>query len=150
MKLYIAADHRGYTLKETLRPWLAGLGHEVIDCGNSHLDPQDDYTDFGITLARQLASDLSRSIQALGIGICGSGVGISIAANRIRGVRCALSLTSKHIQHARQNDHVNVLSLASEYLTEDEAKEIITTFLTTEPIRQEKYIRRARVLDQLS
>lgn len=150
MTIYICADHRGYSLKETLKPWLTTLGHTVIDCGNTHLDPQDDYTDFGITLARKLAEDLSHGSEALAIGICGSGVGISIATNRIRGVRAALSFSPDHIKHARQNDHVNVLVLASEYIPEVEAKDIITMFLNTQPLREEKYIRRARMLDQIT
>lgn len=152
MKIYLAADHRGFTLKEALKPWLLASGHEVIDCGNDRLEPEDDYVDFGISIARHLAEDLHHGAdpeKTFAIGICGSGVGIAIAANRIRGIRAAQSITAPHIKHARENDHVNTLSLASEFTSEEDAKEIITTFLTTKPIRIEKYVRRARKLDEI-
>lgn len=153
MKIYIAADHRGFALKEALKPWLIAQNHEVLDCGNDHLDPEDDYVDFGSSIAHHLAHDLDHGAdpdQTYAIGICGSGVGIAIAANRIRGIRAALSLTPDHVKHARENDHVNTLSLASEFLTQEEAQTIIQTFLSTKPIRIEKYKRRAQKLDNIA
>lgn len=153
MKIYIAADHRGFNLKEKLKLWLTQKGHDVIDCGNDHLDPQDDYVDFGLAIARKLAEDITHSHKpepALGIGICGSGVGMTIAANRIKGIRAALSTSPDHIKHARENDHVNILALPAEYIDASVARDIVTAFLTTSSRRIPKYIRRSQKLDQIS
>lgn len=145
MKIYIGADHRGFEMKEELVSWLQEAGHEVVDCGNDQLDPEDDFVDYGFAVAKKVAADATD--ESRGIGICGSGIGMSIAANRVKGVRCGLSHNAKHVEHARQNDHINMLALASEWVSLDEAKEIITAFLNTEMSPKEKYARRAQKLD---
>ena len=156
MKIFLAADHRGFQLKETLKPWLESLGHQVEDCGNTILEPQDDYVDFTRAAANKLAQEIKDSdyhstptLSATAIGICGSGIGVSIAANRIPSIRCALCINEKHAHHARKNDHANMLALASEYLTEEDTKTIISTFLSTEESQEEKYMRRCKKLDAI-
>lgn len=152
MKIYIGADHRGYSMKEQLKSWLISQGQDVIDCGNDHLDPDDDYVDFGLSIARKITEHYAHSHDehsAIGIGLCGSGVGVSIIGNRIKGVRCSLSMSPDHARHARENDHANMLALASEYIDLDTAKDIITTFMKSSPRRVEKYLRRVRKLDSI-
>ncbi|OGK31357.1 hypothetical protein A3F32_02465 [Candidatus Roizmanbacteria bacterium RIFCSPHIGHO2_12_FULL_42_10] len=101
-------------------------------------------------------SDLQGSEQeevqekAMGIVICGSGIGVTIAANRFRGIRCALCISQAHAEHARTHDHANVLALASEMLSEDDAHSIILRFFTTEPDNNEQYIRRREKLDMIA
>lgn len=151
MKIFLAADHRGFQLKETLKPWLQSHGHEVEDCGNIQLDPQDDYVDFTRVAAQKLLEALptiqSPTLNSTAIAICGSGIGVSIAANRLVGIRCALCMTPEHAMHARKNDHANMLALASEYISPEEAQSIIQAFLTTEESQEEKYTRRTLKLD---
>ncbi len=154
MKIFLAADHRGFQLKELRKPWLQSQGHQVEDCGNTTVDPLDDYVDFTVTAAKKLAQQIQTNdyasapqLTATAIGICGSGIGVSIAANRIPSIRCALCINEGHAMHARKNDHANMLSIASEYMTEDQAKTIITTFLSTEESQEEKYVRRCKKLE---
>ncbi len=86
MKVAIGSDHAGFDLKEDLKAYAAGLGHEVIDVGSYRLDPADDYPDF----ARAVGEAVIGGKAERGILICGSGVGASIAANKIPGVRAAI------------------------------------------------------------
>ncbi len=153
MNVYLGADHRAFDRKEQLKEWLIENGHIVHDCGNDHYDPEDDYVDFGVYVGRKLAEALHHSPEpetTVGIALCGSGVGVSIATNRIRGVRCTLSMSVDHVVHARENDHVNCLALASEYTSLEESKDIVHAFLNTQPKKIEKYLRRSRKLDQIA
>lgn len=147
MTIFIAADHRGFGLKNKLFGWLKSQGYAVVDCGNTTYDPGDDYPDYSSAVANNLLATASVANGALGIVICGSGVGVSIAANRFEGVRCALGFNVEQIKHARENDHINVLALPSDYISFATAKRFIKTFLATKPITKEKYLRRIKKLD---
>ncbi len=144
MKIYIGADHRGFELKNKLAEWLKEQGNEVEDCGNTVLDPLDDYVDFANTVALAVIADA----KSLGIVICGSGVGVCVSANRHRGIICALSFDAHQASHARANDHANMISLPSNYVTLEKAKEIVAAFLQVTPKTNEKYLRRAKKLDE--
>lgn len=144
MRIYIGADHRGFELKQTLIPWLTAREHEVVDCGNTELDGDDDYVTFSREVARQVAEDE----EARGIVICGSGVGVTISANRVHGVRCGLALSPEQVAHARSHDHINVLALASEYMAHEMIQECIEAFLTAQPIMSERYLHRNAMLDE--
>lgn len=155
MKIFLAADHRGFRLKETLTSWLQTQGYEVEDCGNTHLDLEDDYVDFTRLAAEKLLAALENQpnaplLHTTAIAICGSGIGVSIAANRFKGIRCALCMSPEHAIHARKNDHSNMLALASEYVSTENAQAIIKAFLSTEESHEEKYTRRTLKLDDTS
>lgn len=150
MNVYIGADHRGFELKEYLKTRLAEDGYEVVDCGNTELDPLDDYVDHAELVAKRVATAHSKNEDALGILICGSGAGVCIAANRIKTIRCAYSTSEDHAAHVRENDHANVLALASDYTTPEGAYVIARSFLTTLPKMVEKYLRRVEKLDKIS
>ncbi len=139
MKVIIGADHRGFQLKEHLKHWLTTQGHQVIDASGTVLDPEDDHPLIGFTVANQLKEIKEK---ALGIVICGSGVGIAIAANRVSGIRCALGFSAQQIAAARREDDINMLSLPAEYVTKSEAETIVQTFLTTPFQAKERYLRR--------
>lgn len=154
MTIYIGSDHRGFALKQKLVPWLQERGHEVVDCGNDHLEPLDDYVDFSKSVATKLQSQLlvtSNQIpqNSFGILLCGSGIGAAIAANRHKGVRCALGFDVEQVHHGRQNDHINCLSIPAEYIDEKNAQEMITVFLESTPKQEEKYLRRVKKLDEM-
>jgi len=147
MTIFIAADHRGFALKNKLIDWIESEKYQIVDCGNTVYDPDDDYPDFTSGLARQLLSTEAVENEALGIAICGSGVGVCIAANRFKGIRCALGFNPQQIKHARENNHINVLALAADYINLTTAKTFVKTFLTTKLIIKEKYLRRIKKID---
>ena len=148
MKIYIGADHRGFPLKEQLIPWLTSLSHEVIDCGNTKLDPQDDFPDFAFAVAdgvsrRIVGSIKSRSdLDCLGIVICGSGGGVTMAANKVKGIRCAQGINVEDVEHNRQHNDMNVLSLGSDITPLNDAKAMIEVFLSSKYLPEPRFERR--------
>lgn len=138
MKIVLAADHRGFKLKEDLKIFLQALGHEVEDVGTHELNSTDDYPDFGYPAAQMVAA----SPGAKGIFICGSGMGMDIVANKVKGIRATVAYSKDGAIHGASNDGVNVITLAADVLTADEAREIVQAFLATPLSREDKYIRR--------
>jgi ribose 5-phosphate isomerase B len=127
MRVAFAADHAGAELKDVLigRLGEAGLGHELIDLGGDGSDPADDYPDF--------AQRLGRAIQAgeadRGILICGSGVGASVAANKMRGIRSAVCHDTYSAHQGVEHDDMNVLTLGSRVIGPEPAYECAVAFL---------------------
>ena len=138
MNIYIGADHRGFELKEQLKPWLMEEGHKVVDCGNTVLDPLDDFPDYSFAVAEQVSDDP----KSLGILICGSGGGVTIAANKVTGVRCVTASRAQDVKHNRAHDDANVLAVAANFTNAGDAKKLITAFLETKFSGEEKYKRR--------
>src|SRR6476619_7747147 len=125
MKLGVAADHGGYKLKVTIYVMLEKLGHELVDFGAFELNTKDDYPDFVIPLARAVAA---KSVDR-GIAICGSGVGASIAANKIAGVRAALIQDHFSAHQGVEDDDMNLICLGGRVTGFANAEELITAFL---------------------
>jgi ribose 5-phosphate isomerase B len=144
MPVFIAADHRGFDLKNKLVEYLQEINIRIEDFGNYQLDPVDDYPDFAQKVAQAIQQNPHEN---LGIVICGSGIGVSMAVNRFKQVRCGLALNVEQIKHGRENDHTNVLAIASDYTDFETAKKYIDTFLASQPNLDEKYIRRGKKLD---
>jgi ribose 5-phosphate isomerase B len=125
MRLGIAADHGGFELKEQLKEELKSLGREVVDFGAHEYDPQDDYPDLVIPLARAVAKgELTR-----GLAICGSGVGACVAANKIRGVRAALVTESYSAHQGVEDDDMNIMCLGGRVTCYALAWELTQSFL---------------------
>ena len=148
MTIYLASDHAGYDLKETLKPFLLAEGCTVRDLGPQVRDLTDDYPDFIIPLARAVAADPD----ARGIIIGGSGEGEAMAANRIRGARaCVLySFNEKIIRVAREHNSANILSLGARFLVDEEAKAIVRLWLATPFSGESRHVRRIEKLDSLT
>jgi len=125
VRIAIGSDHRGFGLKETLKELLAELGHEWVDFGCQTEEPVD-YPD----IARPLAEAVSAGEYERGILICGSGVGMSIAANRVKGVRAALCGNSFTARLARRHNDANVLCLGSWCIGQGLAEDIVRVFLS--------------------
>lgn len=138
MKIGMAADHGGFVLKEELKGWLVNLGHEIKDFGADTLNPADDFPDFVVPLARAVAS---AEVQR-GIAICGSGVGASIAANKISGVRAALILDGFSAHQGVEDDDMNLICLGGRVVGNKLAEELITFFLNAKFIGGERHRRR--------
>lgn len=143
--IYIGADHRGFELKEQTKKFFQQEGIAFEDLGNHQLDINDDYTNFGLAVAKKVAE---KPEEGRGILFCGSGIGMSIAANRIKGVRAGLSLSVWMAEHGRQNEDINVLVLASNLTDLETSKNIIKIFLNTGFLMTENYIRRKKELDE--
>ncbi len=127
MKVAIASDHRGYALKETLKALLGKLGHEVLDFGPSSADSCD-YPDCIIPAAEAVAKGEAER----GIVICGTGLGASIAANKVKGIRAARCASIYDAEMARRHNDANVLALGADTLAPGYAAHIVKAFLTTE------------------
>lgn len=156
MKIFLASDHAGFALKESLQPFLASLGHEVVDCGALALDDADDYPDLVLPCAQKVKDTPG----SLGIIFGASGQGEAMMANRVRGIRCAVyygpaSGAQKDaegrelglIASVREHNDANMLSLGARFITEEEAKIVVTSFLNTEFIEGERHVRRIQKLD---
>ncbi|HXK35253.1 MAG TPA: RpiB/LacA/LacB family sugar-phosphate isomerase [Candidatus Paceibacterota bacterium] len=162
MKIFIAADHAGFELKQKLIPFLAGLGLSVVDHGAFKMDPDDDYPDFMKQVAKDVATDPSGS---RGVVIGGSGFGEAMVVNRFKNVRAANFYGPKEtiqavdvagrksadpyeiLRLSRLHNDANVLAMGSRFVTEEEAKEAIRVFLETKFQGEERHLRRIQKID---
>lgn len=162
MKIAVTTDHAGFQALQILKEFIKSLGHDYVDFGPQRFDKDDDYPDFMFPAARAVAS---KECDA-GIILGGSGQGEAMAANRIRGVRCALfygPVSAKTavdaegsqsddpyeiLRLSRQHNHANVLSLSSRFLTLDEMKQAIEIWLNTPYSDAQRHIRRVHKLDE--
>lgn len=126
MRIALSADHAGYALKDELADWLRELGHDILDLGTNSPESVD-YPEYGARLARAIEQgDATR-----GIAICGSGIGIAIAANRNPACRCAQVAEPYSAQLARHHNDANCIALGSRLIGIDMAKQCVTAFLDT-------------------
>lgn len=146
MHIFIGADHRGLELKNKIVDYLHEKNIRVEDMGPYELDPLDHAYQYAQKVAQAV---LQNPQDSFGITMCGSGVAVSITSNRYHGIRCALGFDEKQVEHARMNDHINMLALPSEYVDFEKAKRIIETFIKTQPKMDEKYLRRNAALDDV-
>jgi ribose 5-phosphate isomerase B len=126
-RVAIANDHAGVALKQALLSEIAAAGFEVLNLGTDDAAVAVDYPDFGQALAEKIAAGAAK----FGIAICGSGIGISIAANRVAGVRAALCHSGREAELARQHNDANILALGARVIGVEEAKECVRRFLAT-------------------
>ncbi|GHA60356.1 RpiB/LacA/LacB family sugar-phosphate isomerase [Pontibacter akesuensis] len=145
MKIGIAADHGGYALKEAVRPLLEEAGHEVTDYGARSLDDKDDYPDYVIPLAEAVAG---KRVDR-GIAICGSGVGASIAANKVPGLRAALVHDHFSAHQGVEDDDMNMLCLGGRVVGNSVAEELIFTYLEAKFTGEERHERRLNKVKHL-
>lgn len=141
MKIVIANDHRGVELKNEIMHMLEHKGYPIYNVGTDTSDSVD-YPIYAKELSKHL------EIGDLGILICGTGIGMSIAANKIKGIRCAKANTIDEAKMTRMDNAANVLALSSEMKIE-EVEKIVDTFLTTEVSMDERHVRRRKMLEEL-
>lgn len=144
MKIFIGADHRGFELKEFLKKKLVERNLDCEDVGNFTYDINDDYSDFAFKVGQKV----SLNPGSLGILICGSGAGVCFAVNKIKGIRGALALNSEMAKMIRNDDDINVLCLASDFITQETAWETVKAFLETDFKNEEKYLRRIKKVEE--
>ena len=138
MKLAIGADHAGFDLKAQVVPWLESSGHQVVDLGAHDLDPADDFPDFAAAVARSVTGgEVER-----GLMICGSGVGASIATNKVSGVRACLCHDTYTARQGVEHNNMNVLCLGGRVIGIETAKEVIAAFIGAEFMPEDRFQRR--------
>ena len=144
--IYLGSDHGGFALKEKLKTWLTEWGFAFKDEGPAALDPEDDFPDYGFAVADEVGAYDRQSLpwkdRTKGILLCRSAAGMVIAANKVAGVRAAIGFDVKSAKQGRTNDDVNVLGLSGDWLDDNQAKEIVKTFLETEYPHEERHQRR--------
>lgn len=145
MNIFIGADHRGFELKNAIIEYLHEKNIRIEDLGPYELAPLDDAIDYAQKVAQAV---LQNPENHLGIVICGSGCAVTMAANRSRGIRAGVAMNASQSTHLRENDHANILALASDYTTIEESQKIVDAFLTAVPKSDEKYLRRIEKLDK--
>jgi ribose 5-phosphate isomerase B len=146
MKIFLGADHAGFDLKTALREHLHHAGHEIEDVGAKSLDEDDDYPLF----AYQVATKVLGEEEGLGILMCGSGQGMSIAANRLNGIRAALAWNVESAKASKEDDNSNVLVLPARFINQEEAFKMVDAWLEAKFKSDPKYHRRLDELGDIS
>src|SRR5262245_35219279 len=138
MRVGIATDHGGFGLKENLLEQLNAAGHEVVDFGADKLRPDDDYPDFVVPLAQAVAAGTVER----GVAVCGSGVGASICANKIPGIRAALIHDHFSAEQGVEDDHMNIICLGGRTVGPSVAWELVQAFVAAEFSQAPRHLRR--------
>ena len=140
MKIFVGSDHAGFKLKENLKPYLEKLGYEVEDVGNTKFVKNDDYPTFAFRLGKKVARVKSKG--SLGILFCGSSHGMSIAANKVRGVRAVSVNNVGDARKTREHNDANVLALSGWNLSQVKARNILKAWLNTTFSKAKRHRRR--------
>jgi ribose 5-phosphate isomerase B len=138
MKIVVGSDHRGFNTKERLKALLTQLGHEVVDCG-APSDESCDYPDYAVPACLMVV----RKEAERGILLCGSGIGMTITANKVAGIRAALCHDELTAEMSRRHNDANVLCLAADLLGEELIRRMIDVWLTT-PFEAGRHARRVK------
>ena len=139
----IGNDHKGAVLKRSIVSLLK-KNYEVMDCGSGSSKDKTDYPDF----AKKVATAIANKKANIGILICHTGIGMSIAANRIKNIRAALCYTAEHARLARLHNDANILVLGSRFISKEEAFSAVTNFLTTK-FEEGRHIKRLQKIENL-
>lgn len=144
--LYIGADHRGYNLKEELKKFLEQKKVKFQDLGNLEYDKEDDYPDFAKKVAEKISSNSKKD---KGILICGTGIGMSIAANKFKGIRAGICLSGYMAKKAVEANDINILCLAADITDVGTSKKIIQESLKSKFKKEECYKRRLGKISEI-
>jgi len=142
--IYIGADHRGYDIKEKIKSYLKDQELEHEDLGNFKYEENDDFPEFANLVVEKVLEDPEKN---KGILICGSGVGMDMAANRNKNIRSALAMTPEMAIASRKSDNTNVLSLGADFVGEKKVEEIIEAWLGASFSGEERHQRRLTRID---
>lgn len=145
MKVAVGADHAGFDLKVQLVPWLESSGHEVVDAGAHTLDPADDFPDFAAAVARSVNDGAAER----GVMVCGSGVGASIAANKVSGIRACLCHDTYTARQGVEHNDMNVICLGGRVIGIETAKEVVAAFLGANYTPEARFQRRIDKVSEL-
>jgi ribose 5-phosphate isomerase B len=138
MRIAIGADHAGFTMKEDLAAQIRKLGHDVLDKGAHSVEPSDDYPDFAEAVGKALVEGKADR----GVLICGSGVGVSVAANKIPGIRAGICHDTYSAHQGVEHDNMNVLVLGSRIIGLELAHDLVRAYLAAQFSGEERHVRR--------
>jgi len=144
--LFIASDHAGFQLKKALVTYIeTQLSLEINDLGPVNFEENDDFPDYAEPVAKEVAGSKGN----MGILICGTGHGMCIAANKVKGIRAIIGYNITATELGRKHNDANILCLAGRVLTEDHAKAIVKKFIGTEFDGDERFVRRNKEIEEL-
>ena len=138
-KIYLGSDHGGFNLKEKIKDFLNESGYEYEDLGPENYEPLDDYPDYAYLVANKVAET-----DSFGILICSSGVGMCIAANKVKGIRAVNAYNVEIAEKSREHNNTNILCLGQNYINPQLAKDIIKVWLKTDFSGEERHHRRVQ------
>ncbi|MGD8374322.1 MAG: RpiB/LacA/LacB family sugar-phosphate isomerase [Candidatus Woesebacteria bacterium] len=147
MRVYLGSDHAGFNLKEKVFAHLSKLNYDVEDEGDKVLDPNDDYPQFALAVATKVLGDTDPD--ARGILLCGSGQGMCIAANRVRGIRASVVWDQKVARETRNDNNSNVLCIPANMLNEDEVLGLVDVWLSAPFSGAARHVRRIKEIEEL-
>jgi len=142
--IYLGADHGGFSFKENIKKFLDELKIEYQDLGNFKFEPDDDFADYALLVAKKVAETNGK-----GILFCTNGLGMCITANKIKGIRAVVPTTKKVAEQSREHLDANVLCLGEHVVSFKDAKKIIKIWLETEFFKKDKYIRRLEKIKEI-
>lgn len=143
MRIAIGSDHAGYQLKEEIKEFLKGEGFEAEDCGVYDAQPSD-YPDIAFQVAERVArGEFDRAIL-----VCGTGIGMCMAADKVAGIRCAVCCDETTARFARTHNNANILAIGARILGAELAKNIVKVFLSTPFSGEERHLRRIRKIEE--
>jgi len=140
-KIYLGSDHGGFKLKEEIKKFLNELNYEYEDLGAKNYEPLDDYPDYAYLVANKVAQN-----DSYGILICSSGVGMCIAANKVKGIRAVNAYNVEIAKKSREHNNTNILCLGQNFINFQLAKDIIRAWLQTDFSNEERHKRRVKKL----
>jgi len=143
MRIAIGADHAGFALKDQVRDALRQAGHEVVDVGTNSAESTD-YPDYAGAVAHEVVSGVAER----GILVCSTGVGMSIAANKVDGIRAALAVSPEEVRLTRAHNDANIITIGARYTDPEKANEMVRVFLDT-PFEGGRHARRIDKIAQL-
>ncbi len=153
MKIYLAADHAGFNLKEKIKKYLDDLKYEIKDFGVFKYEPEDDYPDFIFPGMKALDEDLKKGIESRGIILGGSGQGEAIIANRFSGIRAVVCDNNENLDAKvkvwREHTNSNVLSFGARFIDEESALKAVKMWLETPFTSEPRHLRRLEKIDKL-
>jgi ribose 5-phosphate isomerase B len=138
MRIAVGADHAGTPLNEKVIEELRSLGHDVVDLGTHDASVPDDYPDYALAVAEKVVNGSCER----GVLICGSGVGVSVAANKVPGIRAGMCHDTYSAHQGVEHDHINVLVLGARVIGEALARELVRTFMNAQFSSEERHLRR--------
>ncbi|MGC8981976.1 MAG: RpiB/LacA/LacB family sugar-phosphate isomerase [Minisyncoccia bacterium] len=142
--IYLGSDHRGFYLKEKIKEELKKREINFEDLGYFEYNEEDDYADIAINVAEKV----SENFKNRGIVLCGTGIGVCISSNKVKGIRAGFGINEEIVKRGREEDDINVLCLPADFLDLDKAMILIDIFLNTDFKNDEKYIRRIKKIKE--
>ncbi len=149
MKIHLGADHAGFYLKQSLKQRLSELGHEVEDHGTKDAETPCDYPGFAERVANGVVADIAAGGVARGILVCGSAVGMSVAANKVVGARASACHDTYSAHQGVEHDDLNILCLGSRIIGSELAREVVERFVAAEFSQETRYARRLARIQQI-